>query len=66
MYTKVGCGFYFAFKRDYNRFAFQLTRSFVNTSIMQIDGLPWFDKQATMEDNHTLSGAPDGSVYLYK
>lgn len=44
----------------------QLTRSFVNTSVMQIDGLPWFEKQATMEDNHTLSGAPDGSVYLYK
>ncbi|CAH1708005.1 unnamed protein product [Chironomus riparius] len=44
----------------------KLTRSFVNTSVMQIDGLPWYEKQATMEDNHTLSGAPDGSVYLYK
>ena len=44
----------------------QLTRSFVNTSIMTIDGLPWYDKPATMDDNHTLSGAPDGSVYLYR
>jgi hypothetical protein len=44
----------------------QLARTFMNTSIMQIDGLQWFDKPATMEDNHTLSGAPDGSVYLFK
>lgn len=33
---------------------------------MKMDTLQWSDKQATMEDNHTLSGAPDGSVYLYK
>ncbi|CRK93812.1 CLUMA_CG007339, isoform A [Clunio marinus] len=44
----------------------KLSRSFVNTSIMHIDGLPWFDTSATMDDNHTLSATPDGSVYLYK
>ena len=65
MYTKVRL----LIKTDefvLKTFQYQLTRSFATTSITQLETLSWFDKPATMDDNHTLSGTPDGSVYIYK
>ncbi|CAO1302522.1 unnamed protein product [Diamesa serratosioi] len=44
----------------------KLNRSFLNMSVMQIEGLSWHHQRATLDDDSPLGTASDGFVFLYK